>query len=94
MNPMTNAEAPEGTGRCLQSCRDNVSPHHDGMASSSKNGSSLRKPTNRPDEAWKTAPGRETTHDDPEGRDVRIATERRRLENAPGLIPKKDEDDQ
>jgi hypothetical protein len=63
------------------------------MASSSKDGSSLRKPRpERDDESWKTAPSRETTHDDPEGKDMRVGTERRRLENAPGLTPKPEND--
>jgi hypothetical protein len=65
------------------------------MASISKNGSSLRKPhPERDDESWKTAPSRETTHDAPDGKDIQVDTERRRLENAPGLVPRKEEKDQ
>jgi hypothetical protein len=55
------------------------------MASTSKNGSSLRRPRSGVgDEGWKTAPSRETTHDDPAGKDQRIERRRKPLENAPG----------
>lgn len=62
------------------------------MASSSKNRSSLHPPRHRPaeDDAWKTAPSRETTHDDPAGKDRRVEQKRKPLENAPG---KADPDD-
>jgi hypothetical protein len=54
------------------------------MAANSKNGSSLRPPRpDRPSEAWKSAPSRETTHDDPDGENQRIERERKPLENAP-----------
>jgi hypothetical protein len=63
------------------------------MASTSKNGSSLRRVPPRPeDEAWKTAPSRETTHDDPTGEDRRIERERKPLENAPGRGPRVEKD--
>jgi hypothetical protein len=55
------------------------------MAQTSKNGSSLRPPRHDPrDESWKTAPSRETTHDDPDGENQRIERESKRLENTPG----------
>jgi|1186.fasta_scaffold254303_1 hypothetical protein len=55
------------------------------MAQTSKNGSSLRPPRHDPrDESWKTAPSRESTHDDPEGENQRIERESKRLENTPG----------
>ena len=54
------------------------------MASTSKSGSSLHREEQRPGgEAWKTAPSRETTHDDPAGKDQRIERARKPLENAP-----------
>jgi hypothetical protein len=56
------------------------------MASNSNNGSSLRPPRHDPrEESWKTAPSRETTHD--EGEDARIERSRKQLENAPGSAP-------
>lgn len=62
------------------------------MASTSPNGSSLRKPgrgTN--DEGWKDAPSRETTHDDPDGKDREIEAGRRPLENDPKNHPDADD---
>jgi hypothetical protein len=68
--------------------------HLAGMAKNSSDGSSLRKPgRGGNDEGWKTAPSRETTHDDPAGKDAAIEKGRKPLENAPGLVPDKDEGD-
>jgi hypothetical protein len=63
------------------------------MAHDSKKGAPLRPLQHGPDdEAWKTAPSRETTHDDPEGKDARIERKRKPLENAPGTAPDPDDD--
>jgi hypothetical protein len=56
------------------------------MAKGSSDGSSLRKPGRAgSDEKWKTAPSRETTHDQPGSKDVEVEKARKLLENAPGL---------
>jgi hypothetical protein len=63
------------------------------MASSSKDGSSLRPNRTGPEgEAWKTAPSRETTHADPGGKDQKIERARKPLENAPGSPAPGDEE--
>jgi hypothetical protein len=64
------------------------------MAKSSTKDPPLRPPRHSPEqEAWKTAPSRETTHDAPDGRNARIERQRKPLENAPGTAPDKGEDD-
>jgi hypothetical protein len=68
----------------VRACRAPVGLQDHLMASTSKNGSSLRPPRHDPDdESWKSAPSRETTHDDQQGKDARIDQNRRPLENAP-----------
>jgi hypothetical protein len=62
------------------------------MAHSSKNGSSLR-PAGPTREAWKHAPSRETTHDDPQGHDAALERKRKPLENAPGKGNRKSPND-
>jgi hypothetical protein len=58
------------------------------MAATSKSGASLHPPRpERSSEAWKSAPSRETTHDDPEGENQRIERARKPLENAPRKAP-------
>jgi hypothetical protein len=74
-------------------CRTPGRLEDDVMATDSKNGSSLRPPRHDPkEESWKTAPSRETTHD--EGEDARLGHARKPMENAPAGAPatKREED--
>jgi hypothetical protein len=65
------------------------------MAKTSHDGSSLRKPgRGGNDEGWKSAPSRETTHDDPAGKDAAIEKGRKPLENAPGVAREHEGDEQ
>jgi hypothetical protein len=61
------------------------------MASSSKSGASIhpgRGKERTPEEAWKNAPSRETTHADPQGGDAQVRKWRKKDENAPGKTGK------